>query len=305
MFGYLAAWIIAHGAIRSESTGAHWFIYITDWAFLFLVIVLGAAALVTFGYYMAYYVVEGGRLEKHFPRDVDSPALLYCQDNIHWIVKVFWFMYMIATTTMVMVGIGYWLFVYDPDCTGEGSEQTRNASQNMDNNSVEDTASGSCGLDVASIHAHGVTFVIVFIDLILSRIPLHLLHLPYTCIFSTVFVVFSGVYFAAGGTDEFGNPYIYETLDYESSPISSALAAVFLCLAPSVLYVIPFVVAMLRDVIHRRLLMAFHFPKRTYNTTTNRNGSPVPTDCNAAKSSFEGLGNGSTPSALLYKSTLV
>lgn len=305
VFGYLAAWIIAHGAIRSDSTGVYWFIYITDWAFLLLVITLGAAAVVSFGYYMMYYVMEGGILDKCFPKEVDSPALLYCQDNIHSIIKVFWFTYIVATTTMVMVGIAYWPFVYDPDCSGEDSEQAHNASQSMENNSMEDTTSDSCGLDVASIHAHGVTFVIVFVDLTLSRIPFHLLHFPYTCVFSTIFVIFSAVYFAAGGIDEFGNPYIYETLDYEGSPAVSGVAAVCLCLVPAVIYLIPFVVALLRDVVHRRLLNTFYFPKRTYNTTANRDSSPVPIDRIAASSPFKIIGNGSTPSVLLYKSTLV
>ena len=272
-FAYLAAWLIAHGAIRGETSGLYWFIYITDWAFLLQVIAMAGVTLVTLVYYTCTLnneaEEEGSRMSRCLPVQQVSLDLPYHQDNLHWVIRIVWVTYIVAATSTVLAGLGYWTIVYDSNCSSDSqTPHNTSISHATEMNSTSSSAE-NCGPDAASLHAHGVNILILFIDLILSRIPFHLLHFLYPCILTTVYVVFSGVFYAAGGTDRHGNRYIYKTLDYENSPVTSTVAAVCLCITPAVVYLIPFTVALLRDIVHQRL-NSFH----THTSTTQVKSVP-------------------------------
>ena len=201
---------------------------------------------------------EGSRLSRCLSVQQVSLDLLYHQDNLHWVIRIVWVTYIVAATSTVLAGLGYWTIVYDSNCSSDSqTPHNTSISHAMEMNSTTSSSAEKCGPDAASLHAHGVNILILFIDLILSRIPFHLLHFLYPCILTTVYVVFSGVFYAAGGTDRHGNRYIYEALDYENSPVTSTVAAVCLCITPAAIYLIPFTVALLRDIVHQRL-NSFH-----------------------------------------------
>lgn len=69
-----------------------------------------------------------------------------------------------------------------------------------------------------SLHVHLINGIASLIDLWITGIPLHLLHVVYIVLFGSAYVTFSGIYHAANGTDPDGNPYIYEPLDYGAQP---------------------------------------------------------------------------------------
>ena len=92
---------------------------------------------------------------------------------------------------------------------------------------------------------------LVMIDIILCLVPFNALHCIYPCVFTSVYVVFAGIYFAANGTNEFGEPFIYSVLDYGDSPGRASIVSLILAFVPAIVYVIPFLLAYLRDVTYR------------------------------------------------------
>ena len=77
-------------------------------------------------------------------------------------------------------------------------------------------------VDPADVHTHGVNAAIALIDIIFSGVPVRILHFIYPVLFGITYSVFSGIYFAAGGTNARGDPFIYSVLDYGNSPGSAA-----------------------------------------------------------------------------------
>ena len=244
---YLAGWLIALGVDRSDSLRPFWFIFITNWSFLFLVFVSCVAALVSLIYFGFFIGKNETRGRPKAVAAESHAALLYSQDNIHWSVKVFWFLYIVSTTAMVMVFFGFWVVVYE-SCDGDsGSSSSQNASESRNGSfTTEDDITESCGADVLSIHAHGVNAAIVMLDILLCLVPFNALHFFYPCVFSVVFVAFSGIYFALGGTNELGQPFIYSALNYNNST-SPILAALGFAIIPAAVYLIPFILAFVRD----------------------------------------------------------
>ena len=244
LFLYLAAWLVAHGVVRSDTQGAHWLIFVTNWTNLFLTFAMLVAALVTLIYFFCH--------SKDGPHEDSS--VLYSQDNIHWGVKIFWLIYITAATMMIVVFFGFWITVYEPcsdsDSDSSGFESAQNSSVVNDSNEVET----DCGADAVSIHAHGITAALVVIDIILCLIPFNALHFFYPCIFGSVYVIFSAIYFAADGTNEQGQPFIYSVLDYGESPGTASLAALVLALVPALVYVLPFLLALARDWTYRWIM---------------------------------------------------
>ena len=243
IFVYLAAWLVAHGIDRSDTEGVRWFIYITNWTVLFLVFALLLAALVT----LIYFISDS----KDGPEDDTSD--LYSQNNIHWAVKIFWLIYITATTMMIVVFFGFWIFVYEPCSDGDSgsAESSIGSAQNSSDVNGAEEETTMCGADAISIHAHGVTAALVMVDIILCLIPFNALHFFYPCIFSSTYIIFSAIYFAADGTNEIGQPFIYSVLNYGDSPGMATIIAIVLVLAPALAYLIPFLLAFARDSIYR------------------------------------------------------
>ncbi len=72
--------------------------------------------------------------------------------------------------------------------------------------------------------------ILVFVDLFIIATPVRLVHVYQTILAGIYYILFSLIYYAAGGTDETGNPYIYDVLDW-SDPGAAALVAFLGCLA--------------------------------------------------------------------------
>lgn len=222
---YTSAWLIAHPVIRSSEYGPKWFILITNWAYIDLVVGFGAVTILCLVYTVTYYCARE-RILSSLPKSSTDNRLVYSQDNISWCVKIVWFLYISGATMAVMVTVGFWLIVYDGD---EGD------------------------VDVASVHVHGINLVLVLVDLFLSRIPYQLLHFMYPSFIAAAYIAFTGVYFAAGGRGVDGDEHIYDALQYGDSPGSAAGLAVALVLAPMLFYGALFLLGWLRDVVFKRI----------------------------------------------------
>ena len=244
LFAYIFAWLIAHSVIRRDTVGPHWLIYLTNQSYIVLVVSVGGITILTIGYTVVYYFSRDN-IRDSLPK-VETPIqLIYLQDNIAWYVKLIWLLYISGSTLAVLVTIGYWGLLADFDCYVANSS---------DPNS---TVICPPGPDVATVHLHGVNALLVLIDIAVSRVPFQFLHFFYPSLFAAVYVIFSGIYFAAGGTDPSGDPFIYPLLDYGRNLGSAIGLAIALALSPMALYVILFLLAWLRDVIYKRISCCF------------------------------------------------
>ena len=252
---YLAAWMIAHIVDRRDSDGAHWLIFITNWGSVLFLTSSTLAAIVVLIFNSRFY-----KTKDHNKFSAENGSIRQ-NINIHWTLKLFWALYITSQTVTVMVCIGYWSTQYKP-CNGASRNSTVEGHCNQ-------TVNGeNCGADVLSIHVHGVNPVLAVSDIILSLVPFNILHFFYPCAFTAVYVVFSGIYYAAGGRNESGDPYIYSLLNYREDPARSSLAAIFLVLLPGLIYIIPLTVAIIRDRLYQWVSQKCSLPatvKKTEN----------------------------------------
>lgn len=69
-----------------------------------------------------------------------------------------------------------------------------------------------------NLNTHLINGIVSITVLWVSRTPVRLLHVVYLVGFGAVYSVFTGIYYAAGGTNAQDEPYIYEVLDYDDNP---------------------------------------------------------------------------------------
>ena len=219
--------MVAHIVYRRDTDGARWLIFITNWSFvLFFLTMLFSLAI----------------FRTPCKRDRKTDRNTQCNEDIHWSVKLFWVLYVTSQTATVMVCIGYWSTQYKP-CNGRSGNSSE--AESIPTNQTVNV--DKCGADILSIHAHGINAVLAICDVILSLVPFNALHFLYPCIFTLTYVVFSGIYYAAGGRNELGKPYIYSLLNYGERPATASIAAIFLVFLPAFMYIIPLLVAFTRD----------------------------------------------------------
>ena len=229
--------------------GVKWLIFISNISFCILTISFGSMATLCLIYTIFYYS-DSQRLLKFFPKKDFPVRRIYKQNNIPWAVKIVWGLYIIAGTAAFVVFLGYWAFLYSP-CND--SEQ----SMSSGNWSSSDGPEESCSdLDVHAVHFHGVNLLLVFLDIILSRIPYQILHIFYPLLLSVPYGIFTLIYWRAGGTDPESNEYIYSVLDYENDSISFVLL-VIVVLSPTLFHFFLFLLARFRDVTFQKIKFCY------------------------------------------------
>lgn len=143
---------------------------------------------------------------------------------MEYLIKSSWVLYTINVTLTFLVTVGYYTTV----------------------------DSGFDDPDVYSLHIHGITLIITIVDLILARIPVMLLHFYAPMSYVLVYVLFSGVYAASGGTDHKGRDYIYSLLDYRNELGISIGYAILLVLSTILLHFILSAILFVRDYVTLR-----------------------------------------------------
>ena len=139
-------------------------------------------------------------------------------DNaLSWPEKVLWLLFNIASVTSVVVTITYWSAVY--------------------------TGAEIGGLMVNQ-HILGPVFMLM--EVIMSNIPIRLLHFIYSHIFSSIYVLFTVIYWGAGGVNKYGQHHIYKLLNYEDN-------------AGEAIFTVFFLLIVLQSLVHMFLYMLFRF----------------------------------------------
>lgn len=198
MAAYFLGWLIG-SRFHHANGGPRFFIFLTNWSFLawnaYLII---SAISVSFKMSMIYCCKKAHNEPLlHTPKpyiDIDRPVGCCSResDTTSWYHKVQWLFFYLGAESAVLVSILYWALLY---------------------------SGGS--VDGVNANTHLVNAIFALIDVFFSGIPVRILHFIYPSIIGSSYAVFSGIYFAAGGTNVQGDPFIYPVLDYEENPGSA------------------------------------------------------------------------------------
>ena len=117
-----------------------------------------------------------------------------------WFHEALWAIYNMSAVASILVTLSFWLLRFD----------------------------SSNKVSAASVIFHGLTAIVMVVDTMLSSIPVRLFHAIYPMLYCIAYIIFTLIYWAAGGTNSFGLPYIYPQTDYMRRPVLSAVSQ--LCL---------------------------------------------------------------------------
>uniref|UniRef100_A0A2A4JU90 Uncharacterized protein n=1 Tax=Heliothis virescens TaxID=7102 RepID=A0A2A4JU90_HELVI len=141
-----------------------------------------------------------------------------------WYASMHWAVFNIAVTLSIMITTLYWVLLYNPALR---SEMTTRA----------------FWLDVST---HGIASCLMVVELVLSRTPVRFLHVYQPLGMGLWYAVFSAIYYAAGGTDINGNPFIYEVLDWSQGKRTGIVVAASMA-GLIVVYTFVWAIALCRD----------------------------------------------------------
>ncbi|XP_078574524.1 protein rolling stone-like [Branchiostoma floridae x Branchiostoma japonicum] len=148
-------------------------------------------------------------------------------DSLPWYYKGHWVFYNVVFGIGLYITIAYWALLADD--TGP-----------------------------RSILFHAINCVVIVIDVSVSALPLRLLHFVYPSAFALAYVIFTVIYWVAGGTDVNNNPWIYTVLDYGGNPAMAGGIA-----AGSILVAIPLCHVTLFGLAVAREMLAGHVKRRS------------------------------------------
>lgn len=150
--------------------------------------------------------------------------------GLPWYVKTYWVLYNITIPVAFLITVFYW-----------GILRTSPNTVNFAPNPVLD------------VMVHGINSAVMFIELICSAHPSRLMHIMQPLWFAGAYMLFTVIYFFAGGVDPWGNPFVYPVVDWtkpEETMVVITLTAIFLAL----MHLITVAVASTRDLISRKRL---------------------------------------------------
>mmetsp|Transcript_82501 Transcript_82501/g.238319 ORF Transcript_82501/g.238319 Transcript_82501/m.238319 type:complete len:288 (+) Transcript_82501:78-941(+) len=135
-----------------------------------------------------------------------------------WFVSVTWALGAANPVMAFMVFVLYWALVYSP-----GDE-----------------------IHFESVSMHGGNVLITLLDLLTTRQPYYIQHIYVPMVFSALYLLFSYIYYAAGGTNEYGDKYIYAALDWSNPQGVGNLSAMILFIAVPITYILFWILVALR-----------------------------------------------------------
>lgn len=102
--------------------------------------------------------------------------------------KIYWFLYVATTSIAIGVTVIYWGLVHDPEFHQ---------------------------IDTLNIMLHVCNSILMIIDFCVVSIPFKLRFFWWCVVIATFYLMFSAIYFLAGGLDKYGRRFIYKVLDWE------------------------------------------------------------------------------------------
>jgi hypothetical protein len=172
-----------------------WFIFLTNWGFF----ILTAHFLWAAGIAIHYVVTKTGNRN-------DESAM-------RWFHGIGWLLFNSAVNVALLITVLFWALLYPSIGKNSGSDNT---------NSTESSHFGGSDheedLEV-NIVMHTLNTLLSLTDIFFSGFPVRLLHAVHTMIIGSLYAIFTVIYWAAGGTNNYnGQRYIYPVLDYSKWP---------------------------------------------------------------------------------------
>ena len=89
-----------------------------------------------------------------------------------------------------------------------------------------------------SVFTHGINFAVMMVDLLICRQPLYCAHITVPLAYSLTYLLFTLLYFAAGGVfhKDRHSPYIYDVLDWSDPGAAGSLSGLIVVLVIPILY---------------------------------------------------------------------
>ena len=234
--------VIAWSGYHYRRADVKWLIYLTNWSFSFVTLYFICATIVTAIHYknqckqqentsrnqngiangVKMSATKGDQtksLSTCQPRDnlVTTPDDGDCEVDLtgdvleasratpmSWFHRALWVIYNIAAVAGILVTLSFWTLIY--------------------------ASFGLRGPSAISVIFHAVNSIVMVGDTMLSSVPVRLFHFIYPMLYSVAYIVFTVIYWACGGTNSFGMPFIYPQTDYTGRPVYSAVSLVCLVL---------------------------------------------------------------------------
>ena len=173
-------------------------IFLTIWGYITWVLYLLVAALSS-TVKMVFWIwntVHGKREPELDPADhLHSVVVTWSEDRVAWYQKVQWVLFVMGVPVQICIMVLYWTLLSSQDPHRESPE---------------------------NYHLHLLGGLVGLLDIFVSGIVLSIYHLYWGILYGCTYSVFTGIYYAANGTNIGGDRYIYPILDYGRNPGISA-----------------------------------------------------------------------------------
>ncbi|CAL1527033.1 unnamed protein product [Lymnaea stagnalis] len=268
-FVWHVAWIIGSGInsrlnkARDPDEGPKWFIYLTNTTLLLTTLTCTVDFLI-----ILYLTVRrtasviDNPTSDLAPRPVKNDEIIFrgemmLMDGLKefttpWYLKLSWFLYNVVGSTNILVTIMYWTVEFN----------------------------GST--DVVVVVVHTINTVFIISNLLLTAMPWQILHFIYPVLYAALYFLFTYIYYAAGGTDFKGRPYIYSTVDWSKAYPTAVYVSLGVLVAVPIVHIVLFAVYTFRIFLFSKLNSA------TYSTQVTGASSSAhhQTRVDGARSSF-------------------
>ena len=226
--GFFFGWLIATGLSYVNDGDTKFFIFLTNWGFLaFNTHLIWSAIISTVDFFKEFvcchqqYTDAGETRSTAYKRDLEAPTGCCGRhyNKISWYHMIQWGLFTTGAEVAIAITILYWPLIYNP----------------------------SLPIDGVQFNTHGTQGIIAFIELLVVGVPVRFYHFYFTMIFGALYIVFTGIFYAAGGTNVGGDPFIYSVLDYGGNPggaVGISFAVVFVLLP--IVHVLSYLVYVVR-----------------------------------------------------------
>ncbi|KAK3102035.1 hypothetical protein FSP39_008269 [Pinctada imbricata] len=131
-------------------------------------------------------------------------------ETMSWYLQVNWVLFNVANSSALLVSLLYWGLIYGPN-------------ENM---------------TAVNIETHALNSVYVIINVLVTAVPIRLYHFFHGVIYAITYVLFTLIYYLAGGTNEDGKPYVYSTIDWRDTGFTVGLSLAVTFVAMPVVHTI-------------------------------------------------------------------
>ena len=168
-----------------------WCIYLTHWSIFTVASYLSLAA---------YGTAVAQRAAPPTPKLPDAPPSSQTVEHPPWWLPVLWSLHAVALPTSCLVFLLFWLLVYP--------------------------GNHAAGEQPITFFVHGLNFAVMVLDATITRAPYQFVYLwTAWLVYAIIYVLFTIIYFLAGGTNEYGMPWIYAVLDWGANAQSAGILA--------------------------------------------------------------------------------